>query len=154
MTETTLWAAVAGALAAILVLAAVYYIIYVIANWRIFTKAGEKGWKSLIPVYNEYVLYKLTWKTTYFWLMLALAAVMGIAPTVFGDESAIGSLIVNVLGIIICIIDIIATHKVSKAFGHGAGFTLGLIFLNPIFILILAFGGSEYIGNTPEQEQF
>lgn len=37
-------------------------------------------------------------------------------------------------------------HKLSKAFGHGIGFTLGLIFLSPIFMLILGFGNSQYIG--------
>lgn len=40
----------------------------------------------------------------------------------------------------------IQMHKLSVSFGHGVGFTLGLIFLNPIFTLILAFGSSEYIG--------
>ena len=36
--------------------------------------------------------------------------------------------------------------KLSEAFGHGAGFGLGLIFLNPIFMPILAFGSSQYVG--------
>lgn len=37
----------------------IYYIFYMIANWRIFSKAGEPGWKSLIPFYNVYTEYKL-----------------------------------------------------------------------------------------------
>ena len=36
-------------------------------------------------------------------------------------------------------------NRVSKAFGHGAGFTVGLVFLNFIFILILAFSKSERV---------
>jgi hypothetical protein len=39
---------------------------------------------------------------------------------------------------------IIAVNDLSKVFGHGIGFTLGLIFLPYIFIPILAFGGSQY----------
>ncbi|MGN1095283.1 MAG: DUF5684 domain-containing protein [Eubacteriales bacterium] len=35
-------------------------------------------------------------------------------------------------------------HGVSKSFGHGAGFTVGLILLTIIFQLILSFGSSEY----------
>lgn len=46
------------------------------------------------------------------------------------------------------VLSIVFYHKLSKAFGHGIGFTLGLIFLNPIFMLILAFGGSQYVGNN------
>jgi hypothetical protein len=37
-------------------------------------------------------------------------------------------------------------HSVSKNFGHGVGFTLGLIFLGFIFIPILAWGDSQYLG--------
>ena len=37
-------------------------------------------------------------------------------------------------------------YKLSKAFGHGVGFTVGLFFLRPIFLLILGFGGSVYLG--------
>ena len=32
--------------------AIIVYSITVIAEWRILVKAGEKGWKSLIPFYN------------------------------------------------------------------------------------------------------
>ena len=37
----------------------IYYIFYMIANWRIFSKAGEPSWKFLIPFYNVYTEYKL-----------------------------------------------------------------------------------------------
>lgn len=30
----------------------VSYVLIVIGWWKIFTKAGEAGWKSLIPFYN------------------------------------------------------------------------------------------------------
>jgi hypothetical protein len=38
--------------------------------------------------------------------------------------------------------------SVAKAFGKGTGFTLGLIFLSPIFVPILGFGDARYVG-TP-----
>lgn len=38
----------------------IFYILQVIAYWKIFTKAGEEGWKSIIPIYNGYVQYRLT----------------------------------------------------------------------------------------------
>ena len=46
---------------------------------------------------------------------------------------------------------IIFYNKLAKAFGHGAGFTVGLIFLNVIFLLILAFGSSRYLGGGTER---
>ena len=46
--------------------------------------------------------------------------------------------IVNIVILIIVLIDL------AKAFGHGVGFALGLIFLGFIFSLILGFGKSTY----------
>ena len=39
-----------------LIFAFVWWILQIIANWNIFTKAGEAGWKSLIPIYGDYFL--------------------------------------------------------------------------------------------------
>ena len=44
------------------------------------------------------------------------------------------------------IILVIVMNDLSKSFGQGMGFTLGLIFLSFIFYLILGFGSSKYIG--------
>jgi hypothetical protein len=48
--------------------------------------------------------------------------------------------IVNIVVWIILLVDM------SKSFGHGVGFALGLIFLSWIFWLILGFGDSRYMG--------
>ena len=50
-------AAVAGGAAGamvgmVLAFAVMFYILTVIATWKIFKKAGEPGWKCLIPIYN------------------------------------------------------------------------------------------------------
>jgi hypothetical protein len=52
----------------------------------------------------------------------------------------------GIAALVFLVIYIIGLHKLSKAFGHGVGFTLGLIFFEPIFMLILGFGSSRYIG--------
>ena len=52
-----------------------WWILQIVANWRIFTKAGEAGWKSLIPVYSDYISYKIAWQTSYFWLVFILGIV-------------------------------------------------------------------------------
>lgn len=55
--------AILGAIAMFLVL---NYLFEVVAGWRIFEKAGERGWKSLIPVYNNYIRYRLAWRPLWF----------------------------------------------------------------------------------------
>ena len=58
-----------------LMIAFAWWLLQIIANWRIFTKAGEAGWKSIIPIYGDYISYKIAWQPAYFWLTLILGTV-------------------------------------------------------------------------------
>lgn len=147
-----LGAIVASFLAVIVVFTIIYYVLLVIAWWKIFTKAGEKGWKSIIPFYNFYVQCKLTWSTKFFWGiigMAVLAAILsGIVPSMDSSIKMIFNIVILVLYIAILVLAVISDYRLSKAFGHGGGFTVGLIFLNFIFMLVLGFGKSKYEGNV------
>ena len=133
----------AGAMVAVLV----WYVLLVIANWKIFTKAGEAGWKSIIPIYNGYILYKISWKPMWFWISLVLGVVVGICNAITqSNEIAAVAVIAVIANIANLIVTIGSLYKLSKSFGHGVGYTIGLIVLNPIFTLILGLGSSEYQG--------
>ena len=130
-------------------------VLLIIAQWKIFTKAGEKGWKSLIPFYSGYILFKLTWETKWYWIALVLSFVASIIYSIAGACMAMSYFVIGAILVVIAVILFIALFvisilsyvKLSKAFGHGGGFAVGLIFLNFIFMLILAFGSSRYVGN-------
>ena len=96
-------------------------VLLIVAMWKIFTKAGEGGWKSIIPIYNIITLCKLAdgsgWKVLLFLIPL-----------------------VNVIYYIILM------FRLSKSFGKGVLFCLGLLFLPNIFTLILGFGSAQYGG--------
>ena len=96
-------------------------VVVLVALWKIYEKGGEKGWKALIPFYNVYIQFKLFWGNGWIFLLTLIP-------------------IVNV------IVQIMLLHKMSKAFGHGVGYTFGLIFLPYIFLAILGFNGDEYLG--------
>ena len=133
--------------AGVMVAVLIWYVLLVIANWKIFTKAGEAGWKSIIPIYNGYVLYKISWKPMWFWISLVLGVIVGIcnAITKSNDIAAVAviAVIANIANLVVTIGSL---YKLSKSFGHGVGYTIGLILLNPIFTLILGFGSSQYQG--------
>ena len=129
-----------------LIFAFVWWILQIIANWNIFTKAGEAGWKSLIPIYGDYVSYKIAWQTSYFWLSFILGIVASYVSRANLNESMFLTVIATLLRIVIAVINIIYCVKLSKAFGHGIGFAIGLILLQPIFLLILGFGSDQYYG--------
>jgi hypothetical protein len=98
-------------------------VLLIAALWRVFTKAGRPGWGAIIPIYNAYLLCKIAGKPGW-WLLLFFIP------------------IVNIVFVIL------VYHGISKAFGHGGGFTVGLLLLSFIFIPILGFGSSEYQGGS------
>ena len=132
--------------AGIAAISVVTAIIRLVCRWRIFSKAGEKGWKALIPYYGTYTEFSFTWSKMQGLLMLGATLLSHIV--MIATES--GSLMFNIgslLGTYAAVLTLIQIHKLSLSFGRKFGFTLGLIFLNPIFMLILAFGKkSQYVG--------
>jgi Na+/melibiose symporter-like transporter len=96
-------------------------IFIIVCHWQLFRKAGHPGWASIIPFYNNYVLSDIAFGSGFLFLLLFIP-------------------IVNFVFIIIMYI------KLSSAFGKGAGFACGMIFLAPVFLPILAFDNSVYRG--------
>lgn len=149
-----------GAVVANVIISLALIALAIIAYWRIFVKAGEEGWKAIIPFYNAYTAMKLFWKTSIFWIGIGLGvgASIGygmasygvVALAIYGGGGnaavmVIGFILAFGCGITAFVLEIMFLNRVSKAFGHGAGFTVGLVFLNFIFILILAFSKSERV---------
>ena len=111
----------AGMSAGSIVFSLVVFVLSIVAYWRIFEKAGEAGWKSLIPIYDVYILFKIAWGKGWMFLLLLIP-------------------VVNI------VIYIMMLYKLNKAFDKGVGFFILLLLLPNIGYLILAFDSSEYIG--------
>ena len=110
---------VSGGVAVLLLVWVVIPALLIASLWKVFSKAGQPGWASLIPFYNMYTLLKVGGKPGW-WLVLFFVPIVGL------------------------VVAIIALLAVVKAFGKGGGFVVGLILLPIIFWPILAFDGSTY----------
>ena len=99
----------------------IIYALSVIPYYGIFQKAGRPTWAAFIPIYNLIVLIEVAGKPAW-WFLLFLIPFVNI------------------------VIFVIVAHHLSMSFGHGGWFTVGLVFLNWIFLMILAFGSSRYLG--------
>lgn len=149
-----------GTLMIAMALLAVFWILLVIARWVMFTKAGEKGWKSLIPVYSDYTLFKLVWNTKSFWIWCGLAVLTSLTTALSGQYvlTANGQLAVAAspnmfMGTISFVASIgclflsaMLSLRTALAYGKLPSFGIGLFLLPNIFSLILAFGSAEYRG--------
>jgi hypothetical protein len=105
-----------------------YWIVYIaivvliVAGWwKIFEKAGEAGWKAIIPIYDILILLKIVGRE-WWWIILMLIPIVGFVAW------------------------IIIALDLAKSFGRGTGFAIGLIFLPFIFAVILGFGSDAYRG--------
>jgi hypothetical protein len=89
--------------------------------WRIFKKAGRPGWGAIIPVYQYYVMLKITGKPVW-WLILAFVPIVNI------------------------VVFYLISLSIAKVFNKGTGFAIGIFVWPILFYAILAFDKSQYIG--------
>ena len=130
-----------------LTLGIVYFILRVIADWKIFTKAGVAGWKSLIPFLSDYEEYKLCWKGSLGLVAAVCLAFINYVTTRVKSPNNGMVILMGVLAILGLVLSFIQSQRLSRAFGKGAGFGVGLFLLGPIFRLILGFGSARYVGH-------
>jgi hypothetical protein len=96
-----------------------WLVLILVAGWKLYVKAGQAGWVSIIPILNVLGLLKIIHKPLW-WIVLFLIPLVNVVAW------------------------IIAMSNLSKAFGRGLGTTLLLIFLTPIGYLLLGFGSDRY----------
>ena len=44
----------------------------IVAMWILYTKAHEEGWAAIVPFYNVFVLFKITWGNGWLFLLLLI----------------------------------------------------------------------------------
>ena len=95
-------------------------IVVIASYWKMFEKAGEKGWKSIIPFYNTYILFKIAGYNGWMFLLLIIP-------------------FVNI------VISILLSLRLAARFGKSSLFAIVAIFLlAPIGYLIIGFGDAKY----------
>ena len=151
MDEYTALGILAGAIGFVSIFAIAIYVLTVIALWKIFTKAGEDGWKAIIPIYNMYILYKISWETKFFWIYLAIQCVSVIISGITANGgNGFLAFLSFACSIAALVLTILMNRYLARSYGQGIGFTVGLVLLNTIFTLILGFSSYAYEGNGAE----
>ena len=121
-----------------------------IGKFFIFETMGMPGWKSLIPIYSDYLLFRELIGAGYFWGYIASALLAGScsAFVTIGLVSGVMEFLFIITAVAACTVTIAIqiklAHSLSKSFGHGIGYTFGLIFIEPIMLMILGLGNNRY----------
>ncbi len=107
----------------LLVLFLAFLLVFVVADWRIFSKAGEAGWKSLVPLYSTDVLFRIAGFNPWTFLLMFIP----VANVVLAVLLALG---------------------LGERFQKGPVWSVILLWLfSPIGHLILAFGPATFAPN-------
>jgi hypothetical protein len=102
--------------------AGLLFLLLLIASfWKVFEKAGQAGWKSLIPIYNYYVLLQIAGCPGWWLLMFFLP-------------------VVNIYFLVVMHI------RLAEKFGKSALYGFALYLLGFVFFPLLAFGPAVYEG--------
>lgn len=97
-----------------------FIVIYIVGLWKVFEKANEAGWKSIIPIWNTIVELRIVGYSPWYLLLFLIP-------------------LVNI------VFAVIVAYKLAKSFGYGVGMTI-LEFVFGIGILIIGFGDAKYLG--------
>jgi hypothetical protein len=96
-------------------------VVMIAALWKVFTKAGQPGWASIVPIYNLIVMLTIVGKPLW-WIILLMIP------------------LVNIYAIFVIAIGL------AKSFEKSTGFGIGLVLLSIVFYPILGFGSARYMG--------
>ncbi len=129
----------------VFVVALAIIVVQIIARWKMFVKAGQPGWKAIIPVYN----------------LVVLCQIVGINP--WWVAIFFGSMLLSwipVVGYIFALVvatyfQILLAVSVTNAFGkdtNKTGWALYYFVAPFICDLILGFGKSKYEKANPMKD--
>ena len=103
-------------------------VVMIIAEWKIFVKAGYAGWKCLIPIYNVWCLFEM----------------------VYGNGAKMFLLLIPIANIVFLILFMI---DMSDAFGQEeVAFKIGMVLLSAVFMCIIGFHPAiTYVGSKADR---
>lgn len=111
-----------GAVIVVIYLAVAVF--YFVAGWKVFAKAGQPGWGVFVPIFNLYLVCKISGRPVW-WMILFIIPLVNIVVGLF------------------------LAMDVAKAFSKSSGFGIGLWLLGFIFVPILGYGTAQYTNPNP-----
>ena len=134
----------------------------IITRWVFFKKCGEEGWKSLIPVYTDYTLLKLS-GLNWWWLLILYAGTIlsTIRSTYNVLESSSTDLSFAPLIAVISVLSMAASlgalfarinegYNLSRKFNKNGGYAALIILFEPIMLLVLGLSKDAKYDETVE----
>lgn len=116
---------------------AIFLLIIAVSLWSLFEKAGESGWKALIPIYNTFLLAKIAGRPG--WLALFIYA-----PYIV-QYFEVSSIAITAASVLAGVAYLIISLDLAKVFGKSVMFGIfGLFFFSFFGFMMLGWGDATY----------
>lgn len=157
MDYSTAGAGVAGGLIAgilmfmvvIIIISLVIAILKLIGTWKMLTKAGESGWKSLIPFYNQWTLCKVAGISPYWVLEIIVVSMINTVLNGILGSNVISGILILIVYANTIYFWVILSISLAKSFGKDTGFGVATVFFSFITYPMMGMGSATYAGPTP-----
>lgn len=121
-------------------------LIYVVAEIFVFIKVGEAWWKALIPIYGQFLLFRIAGKPFLYWIEF-IFTIPCVAFSAYSYSTPALLLPALLCAVVLIVAQVRFCLALSRSFGHETAFSVGLLLLPHIFLFVLAFDGSVYLGD-------
>lgn len=125
-----------GALAIVMLIILIpIWIIYIIGLWKMFKKAGKKGWEAIIPFYNNWVYVEVAGLNWWYFLFIISGTIVTFIDL---DELSPLCNLVSFVAIFFC------NYNIAKKLHKGTGFAVAMTLVGFIIIPLIGFS-KEYV---------
>lgn len=120
----------------ILLIVIAFCVFAIIGNWKLYVKAGQPGWKAIIPFYNLYTLVEMV-GLNWYWFLIAIAPTITTGLTI-GSHTLIGP--IGTLGSVASILANVAIcYNMSKKVHKDTGFVVLAVIFSSILFPVLGY---------------
>jgi len=131
----------------ILIVFVILYVLNAIGDWKLFEKSYVPTWHAFIPFLRKYDEFDLCWDKSLGLYYVAYYIVGGLLRLYCYDKDLMLMAIIATL-LLTCtvVLQIQKAVRLAMSFGKDRMFAMGLILLEPIFLMIIGFDNSQYLG--------
>lgn len=113
------------------------YVINGLGLYKIFKKAGNKGWAGFVPYYSDWILVEISGCHWWYYLIILGNALLSLFINT--DSTSLVTLLSGLLSLISLYVLLCINYNIAKKFHREAGFAIGMTFIPIVFYLILGF---------------
>lgn len=123
-------------------------VITIIANWKLFEKAGEPGWSAIVPFYSQYQMAKIaTADARVCWTMVGVSVLNFVMSILSNSENAVIGGIATIVSLASLVVTCYVYFMFAKSYGQSTAMCILAILFGGIIFIIMAFNkNTEYVG--------